>query len=296
MSRRTDRRNQDGLTKRPWIATALLGLAALIAGPAAVARGGITEFDSYKVIQYTQTSQSQPTTPTGAFFAARLFSNNTTDATSVYGILGGTTPLIYTTKDNSSFLYQTTNYATPAAMDAVFTPGLSDKVTLSGGTLGTQSASFNLAQDAYSSAIPYLTGGTYSALQGMNADSAVTLNFSGFTPSSAAVNEADVFIQVVRTSDNTAVYTSAALPMNTNSITFGADYFAAGTGYTISLDYSSRVDTVGAGFGGATLVQAFDQRTFVNFTTAVPEPASLAMTALGAGLAGLGYRSRRNRS
>jgi hypothetical protein len=72
-------------------------------------------------------------------------------------------------------------------LDADFPNGTTYTFHISGGTLGTQSATMSTpASDAYSATVPFFTNNAFTALQGVNAASTINLTFNPFTPTGAA--------------------------------------------------------------------------------------------------------------
>ena len=265
----------------------LIAILAVSAAPSAQA--GITNFDAFGNQLYNQTSSAQPVTPFGAFFASRIMYNTAGDVTAANG-MSASQFFTYANQPGNFALAQTT-LITPAQLATYLTPGSAFSANVTAGNLAGQSVSRTLAALS-PSAVPFLTGTSYAQLQGLNASQADTITFNGFTPVNGA-NESDVFLTISRVSDGAVAYTAGFLLSTTTSVFVSAGTLAANTAYNLELDYSSRINTSNAGFNGATFTQGFDQRTEVAFTTApVPEPSSLALTAIGAVALGLALRRR----
>lgn len=122
----------------------------------------------------------------------------------------------------------------------------------------------------------------YDTLEHAVAGQAITVHVAGFTPGDGTNDEISFYIL----HDNTAGFNPIdARNSNTNAYSFdiSAGTLQASHSYTLSLYYSSRLDTLNAGLGGATAFLGYDQLTTLDFTVAaVPEPASFAVLGLGA--------------
>jgi PEP-CTERM motif len=144
--------------------------------------------------------------------------------------------------------------------------------------------------------VPFLTGNSYNSLQGLNASLADTITFNGFSPVAGA-NESGIFITITKISDNSVALSTDELTNSTTSLNIPANTLAAGTTYNLEVDYSSRLDSTS--IGGVPFTAGYDVRTEISFTTAapaaVPEPASLALMAIGVASAVLVARRRRIR-
>jgi hypothetical protein len=210
---------------------------------------------------------------------------------------GSTSPLTLASVPGNNFNYAA-SFPTQAAMNAAFPLGNPYTFQISGGNLGTQSATLNTPATALFSAIPFLTASSYSQLQGLNPTLPDTIGINGFTPL-AGTTDSFAFFTITRQSDNVVVFQQSFLNPSTTSIFVAANTLAAGSAYNIDLDYSSRITTPNAGFGTASSIMAFEQRTEIGFTTAtesaVPEPSSLALALLGAGMA-LVFQRRRSKT
>jgi hypothetical protein len=190
------------------------------------------------------------------------------------------------------------SYSTLAALDADFLNSTTYQYTISGGSLGTQTASLTTpGGDLFASAVPYFTGNTYTALQTLNPAAPFTFTINGYTPA-AGINNPLTFFGITRLSDGQLVF-GASGDNTLSSVVVPANTFQANTLYDVDLVFSSRIDTPNAGFGTATSEVGYDLRTDLTFSTPIPEPAALTLAAAGvAGLLGVGYcrRIRRQRN
>jgi hypothetical protein len=277
--------------------TLRLMMMATLALSGRTAQASITFYDVFTNNSYLQTSNAQPSTATGFFATATLSYNTAGNVGNAQVVTGGSTsPLTLTSSPGNNFDYSA-SFPTQAAMNAAFPLGSPYTFQIGGGTLGTQSASLNTPGAALFSVIPFLTGSSYSQLQGLNPTLSDTIGINGFSPV-AGTTESFVFITITRQSDNALVFQQSFLSPSTTSIFLAANTLAAGTAYNIDLDYSSRITTANAGFGGASSLIGFEQRTEIGFSTGsgVPEPSSLALTLAGVCMASavLAFQKRRS--
>jgi hypothetical protein len=269
---------------------------ATLAQEGRLAHAGVTFYDVFTNNLYSQTSNVAPSTALSFFATASLSCSTAGDVGNVQVLTGGSTsPLTLTPAPGNNCNY-VASFPSQAAMNAAFPLGNPYTFQISGGTLGTQSASLNTPGAALYSAIPFLTGSTYSQLQGLNAALSDTIGINGFVPV-AGTTDSFSFLTITRQSDNAVVFQQSFLSPATTSIIVPANTLAAGTAYNIDLDYSSRITTPNAGFGTGTSLIAFEQRTEIGFTTApaVSEPSSLALTGVGIPAAVLVLRRRRSK-
>jgi hypothetical protein len=179
-------------------------------------------------------------------------------------------------------------YSAPSDSDIDFPNNTAYEFAIAGGTLGTQTASLSTpATSLFAPQIPFFNGTTFDQLQGMDAASSFQLNIDGYT-APVGVNNPLTFLDIIRVSDGAVVYTDVA-PNTQTSFVVPANTLEPGLAYTMDLVYSSRIDSLNAGFNGATAEVGYDLRTDLNFTTAVPEPHSLTL-ALLAGVATMAIR------
>jgi hypothetical protein len=277
------------------LALPLLVIAALVLG-GRTAQANVITYDAFTNNVYFQTSNAQPSAA-GQFFATASLSYDTAgDVANTQVVTGGSTsPLTLSSSPGNSFDYAA-SFTNAAAMSAAFPLGNPYTFEISGGTLGTQSASLNTPGAALNSAIPFLTGSSYSQLQGLNAALPDTIGINGFSPV-AGTTESFAFFQITRQSDNALVFQQGFLNPSTTSIFIAANTLAAHTAYNIDLDYSSRVTAANAGFGTAGSLFGFEQRTGIGFTTAsaVPEPSSLALMGVCMASGVLVFHRRRSK-
>jgi hypothetical protein len=278
---------------RPFGATRQLPalvLAALLVCGAPIARASNISFvDSFRNDAFSQTGNGNTLTPAGAFYSSDLNEVSPggfyTSVTMSYPGPGSPVPLSPTSPTN--FHYQTPSLASQATMDAAFPFGTYAFLTNNG-----DMASYAYSADDYALSRPYLTGTDFSSLQGMNPGNAFTFDLSPYDTGSTA-NFSFIFLTIFDFTLGTFVFDDAFLAPTTTSITLPAGTLAYGHNFAYEIDYSNR-DLV-PGPGGVFPAQlGFDLRTNGTFTSEqrpVPEPATLALLALG--LASLGISRRK---
>lgn len=268
-------------------AAVALGAVVAIMATASPVRAGIVFVDQFRNDDYTQTGDGNSLTYNGAFFGARLTSDNPNEYDSVQlSYSGPDSPVALSVNPSVPNLYEYVSVLFPnrAALDAAFPVGT--YTFTAGNVSGTDTAVYAYTNDAYALTLPYLTGTNYSDLQGFNAGTAFHFQFSPFAPHSATT-DAYQFFTIYDTATGNVVFSEDFLPPSTTSVTMAANTLEAGHSYTYELVFSDRVTvpTTGSFFDGQL---GFDVHTSGSFTTAaaVPEPSTLLMTNIGGSLLG----------
>ncbi|MCW3097583.1 MAG: hypothetical protein JWL77_3201 [Chthonomonadaceae bacterium] len=272
-----------------------LTAALLTAASAPSAHAQISFVNMFRNVSATQTGNGNTLASTGAFFSTSLTSVNPGDFSAVtmtYPGPGSPTSLPQTSA--TSFTLQTGQFPTQAAMDTAFPTGTYTYNT-TGGTQGTATTNFSYAADHYASAQPFLTGTDYSALQGANAATPLTVHFSPFATDPSVTSQFE-FFTIFDTSLNTFVYDAGFLPHTTSSVTVAAGTLQPGHNYIYELDDSNRLNVSSPGANFPAQI-GYDLRTNGTFTTApaaTPEPGTLALLLTG-GIGGSLILRRRRR-
>jgi len=246
--------------------------SALLMGVTALpSRADITFYDVTKARSYVQDSNSQPVAPSFYFLDARVFSDNPNDYTDVIAeysdgpsfgdppefVPGLLSPL--TVVSPTQTFYRSPDFNSESDFNTTFPNGSAWSFQFSGGTLGAGNNKllFFPEIDLYPE-IPFLTGTTFSDLQGLNPSQPFTFNTNGFS----AIPEADFsdsFLRILRSSDFQVPFES----FFSDSITMPANTLAPDTQYIFSIYNRIGVlgNTDGLGFG------VFSSRTEGTFTT-----------------------------
>jgi hypothetical protein len=273
-----------------------LGLAAVgLVAFAGAASAQVINTDVGLNDAFSQTSDSTAT-ETGAFFSARVFFSGPGQYTTGTLTLpnSNTRPLA-----DQGYLPPTyeIGYEDTAAslsdLEATYPTG-TYTFDVSGGTQPEKVVSQSYAGDAYPNT-PLVTN--FSALQGLNAADAFTVDLNGMVVSPNATPDVNnIYFFIYNASTNAQVFSDAGPPTVTDFVIPGGT-LAAGTSYYFNLVYDDRiVDTTG-GDSPITLTQFYDIGTAGDFTTAVPEPSTWAMMLVGfVGLGYVGYRGSRKKS
>ena len=233
----------------------------------------------------------------GSFFSTSVVANGTvlfSNASVSYS--GPASPLGLPSTDGTTYGFQSTSYPTKADMDADFPHGAYVfSLQPIDPTASPSMTSLTVGAEHYApSGAPFLTGASYTALQGMDATKSINLGFSAFT-TDASASESFVFLTVYDYSSNNWAFISPALSATTTDMTLPANLLTPGHSYAYELDYSSRIQvaTANTDFAGQIGYEMRTQGFFV--TAAVPEPETYAMLLAGLGLiAAIGRRRRQH--
>ncbi len=246
--------------------------STLAAAPAA--RAGFTQFFQRREIDYTQTSNAAPAAESQASYLTRPSSTISPDFTAVTLAPPVGSPLALSETSPGSWDSGLTShtFATQAQLATAFPIGT---YTLTGtGGSAPLTASIAESQTSYPATQPFLTGTTYSSLQGLNPAHPLTLTWDTFTAGPGATTSS-LFLTILGPSGDVF---NQFLPTSTTSQLLPANTFQANASYTLQLGWYSDVTSTGA--GGVSLDDRFVNLTSASFTSGtVPEPASLAMIA-----------------
>jgi hypothetical protein len=133
-------------------------------------------------------------------------------------------------------------FATKAAMDLAYPFGTYTAHALNTVTSASNTDTISYTQDAYPSTQAVVSSATFTGLQGVNAAAPFTVNYNGFTPAAGTTpGQSFEFIDIFN-SMGTDVFSQSFLPNTQMSVTIPAGTLMPGMGYTLSLDYSDRIE------------------------------------------------------
>ncbi len=279
----TSERQSAWVQRRRRMCAAFASLLLTAAADAA----GIDTIDLFFNRAFVQTSDAGALLDNGAFMSSTVLaaSAGVYSGGSLTGP-GAQGPVPLVLLSPSTLGYQSTPFASLAAMDAAFGPG-AYHFSLDSAAPATL-VTVNVGAAIYANAPPALTGTSYSRLQGMDAALPITLDFSPFI-TQAGASDSFQFFTVYDYTLAQFVFQASFLPASTASITLPASTLLPGRQYAFELNHDTRVYLPSASTNQDVQI-GFDMRTMGAFTTAVPEPATWALM-----LAGLGMMVRRAR-
>ena len=282
-----------------------LAVVALLVAPPSPAEAAINFYRLGKRISYTQTDDSQPTTPVAMDGGVDMFADNPSNLTSarVFStsptVLSPASPFILT-EFSPGYWNSSQFYSSLEEMDTNLPPGDIFGYLIEGGDFGARLALLTIpATNLFAPDVPYFTGSSFSELNSLDTTAPYTLNWNGYTPLDGTT-EAPIFFSIYRVSDGQFMIGTTVSNTDT-SFEIPADTLAPETEYRAGLAYSSRVNSFDAGFVDGDASITFDLNTNLTFTTApvgelsrsgVPEPASTIL-ALGGLLAMVALRRKR---
>jgi hypothetical protein len=271
MQRGSYRRHYGRLVMRCSMFALLIGLMCW----APAARADIASVNMFRNGESVQSGDGSGSLTLAAYFLSTdLTSVNPNDYTSVTMTYGGPgSPFSLPQVSPTDFGFQTPGLPSQATMDADFPMGTYTYTTNNGDT-----TTLSYTADYYSNQ-PYFTGTTYSALQGMSTTSPFTFTFNALNPGTLpAGSTSNTFLSVFNLTTNTTDFSQLFLDPTTTSVLMPANTLTLGDSYEVQLDFDSRVfqTTPNAAFQGFI---GYDLRDDIFFTTAVPEPGTIALFA-----------------
>jgi hypothetical protein len=241
-------------------------------GRSSPAEAAIDFYRVGKAIVYTQTSNAQPTVPTSFYGGPDIFTATPSDLTSARVFSTTTSPpspvpeFILNQFAPGSWGYSQ-GYASLTEMDMNLPPGDMFGYLVEGGSLGSQLALLPLpSTNLFASDVPYVTGNTFSELNALNTGAPYTVNWNAFNPAPES-NNSPIFFTIYRVSDGQSII-STVVSHSETSYVIPAGALTPSTQYLATLIFSSRVDTIDAGFLSADSSVLFDVQVQLQFTTA----------------------------
>jgi hypothetical protein len=262
----------------------LLITSSLLLGATALpGRAVITSYSLNQFADYVQTNNAQPASGSFDFFPTIRY----TDSADLTG--GGVfyndvqssfrldTPL---PSGSGFFISALFNYSTRAELEAAFPDGTDYIYTISGGTLGIQAAALDPFRPVrrFVDDVPFLTGTTYSQLQGLDPSQPFTVTFNGtsFAPIPEVFNSKSFSISPA--SGGASIFNVSLDPSDTSTL-LPANILAPNTPYNFSLGYTRSTFVPNAGFGGASSFTSSLTTTTGSFITgSLPDPEIIGET------------------
>jgi hypothetical protein len=257
------------------VCTTIIAALAILCVPSAQA--SIEFYRVGKRIGYNQIDNTQPTTPAGMDGGVDMFSSNPEDFTSAR--VFSTSPVnpspispFVLTQFSPGYWGSSQVYPSLAEMDTNLPPGDTFGFLVEGGTLGPQLALVDLpSTDLFAPQVPYFTNNAFTQLNGMNPSAPFTLMWNGYTPV-PGTNDSPIFLNVYRVSDGQSM-TGTVVANTVTSFQIPANTLEPGVTYRASLDYSSRKNTIDAGFTDADSGVTYDLVTELQFTAGAAQIA-----------------------
>jgi hypothetical protein len=258
--------------QRVWCLVVIVSLGVYLSP----AEAAIDFYRVGKTMVYQQTSASQPTTPSSIYGGVDLATQSPADLTSAR-VFSTTTmppspvPEFILTEFFPGYWGSSQVYASLAEMDTNLPPGDTFGFLIEGGALGAQLALLPLpATDLFAPDVPYLTGGTFNQLNGLDPTAPLTVTWNSFAPL-PEVTEAPIFFNIYRVSDGQSVV-GTVVSNTVTSFEIPAGTLAENTAYKAVLDFSARANTIDSGFLTADGSNLFDLVTEINFTSGAQRP------------------------
>jgi hypothetical protein len=236
--------------------------------------GAQASIEFYRVgkrIAYSQIDNTQPTTPSGMDGGVDMFSSDPDDFTSAR--VFSTSPVnpspispLVLTQFSPGYWGSSQFYPSLAEMNTNLPPGDTFGFLVEGGTLGPQLALVDIpSTDLFAQQVPFFTNNAFTQLNGMNPSAPFTLTWNGYT-AVPGTSDSPTFLNVYRVSDGQSM--AGTVVANTvTSFQIPANTLEPGVTYRASLDYSSRKNTIDAGFTSADSGATYDLVTELQFTT-----------------------------
>jgi hypothetical protein len=286
--------------QRALCAASIFGCAAFAATSTSA---GIVFADVGKNLEYQQTNATTVVpfnSGTNAFLFARSFYANPTDFND--GTLAvGASSHPYNLEGALDFQGDTgggyqTGYLTKAEMDAAFRTGATFELSpVNTVTSDTATVNVVFSADTYATVLPKLDDASFNALQNVDPNAGLTVNFNSFTGDPGA-DVGQGFFTIFDYTSKSVVENYAGFPTGTTSAFLAPGTFTAGDQYVFELIFDnviSRNDD-----NGILTYARSDVRTLGYFTApggagAVPEPTAWALMLAGFGALGATLRRRR---
>jgi hypothetical protein len=234
---------------------------------------GVSEYGLFKIQGYQQTTNALPAMPDTFYCSLRV------DTLTQSSITGGSvtwsgpdSPATLTFLSTGSangvpiweYWWPSPSFTAKSDLDTNCPAG-SYSFSISGGTLGAETAPFTGTADAYSTSVPAVDAPSFAAVQAYNPSTVVTL--STVTHAQAAGTQfSATWLDLDDVVANTTVASSYGADGGVLSLQIPAGTLTPAHDYEVSVYFSDRVLVANAGFS-TTSEAAFDLNTVVPFET-----------------------------
>jgi len=202
----------------------------------------------------------------------------------MHGTVKAPSTTVYNMNPGGSFVTQHSNFsfASEAALNAVYGSGTYE-FTLTDGPHAGDTDSLTYGDPGWADAVPHLTGTNFADLQGADVTQAITFNWNTFSSPGSFTSLQSYFYLIDVTAGGSVVFANQGHPGSFSSKTFAANSLVAGHQYRYQIVFGSLDQSGTAGdFDPARPTAATYVSTTGVFTTAVPEPGTIAALGLGA--------------
>jgi len=241
-----------------------------------VALADVYTYSIDRFVSYTQTSNSQPTTPETWVLLAFLGTGVENELLSA-AVSFNAPPIVSHALDLSSdpthtYAYFSSAYYPDEASSLLNFPGTTYTFTVDRGA-GPETADMFLAEDLYSLEVPYLTGGTFDSMQHLDATQPFNGTINGFTMA-AGTTDGLTYLAVVEDGAPGSIWTAVLAPGET-AFQIPAGLLTPDRNYSIGVSYIDHLLIENAGFGTASSQAGFTRGTGAYFSTFAPMACAL---------------------
>lgn len=225
------------------------GIAILALAAASLAQASVVSFSAGYQSVSTQNSDAEPT-PAYWYHYANLFTDGDNEAVGgTYGSPGGGSYDFFFSP-NTLLVYYSPTFPAQADLELAYPAG-DYTFDITAGPLAPASATLPVPATDFANEVPYLTGGSYSALQATSPGAALAVTWPEATHNGPSPNAFTTFTIINYVTTNTDL--SEAVPSaGSVGTTIPGTVFRSGHTYGFDLTFSTDTPFPAQGFGGAT--------------------------------------------
>ena len=255
---------------KPYLKTVLALFALVLSGLSLHAQ--VTNFSLFKVTVYYQYSPTPPTTPdfpNAYYFGAQLNSSDSSDYADVTITSPGNAPLADLDQLSPGFYdFNSPYYADKIDFDGDY-PGGEYDYFIDHLDLSQEFGSLTVPdEELYATNAAAFTTNCWNAMQQVDPSACFELDWNSFVPSPDTTS-AFTFVDIYDP-DNNFIYGHDFLSPDIMTTNIPANTLQYGTTYRVNVFFSSRQDTINAGFGSALGTVGFDNLTYTTLVTIPP--------------------------